>query len=521
VLALGLAACSDRDADVPVVVVFPANGVPGATDVMLGVQSLRISVRKGTPGSADMTLLSQKVYPADATKVSIKGLNGGRDRFVVLEGLDKTPDQLSGGEIPVVLARGSTIPDDYLPGGAEPPASGEYDTVYLFFGRVGEMSPVSGQLHTSRAFFGGAELPNGNIAVAGGVRLDPFGKLVSISTVEVFRRDEGIDFNESGPMTSARGWPSMSAISGRGALIAGGIGVLGTSDVIATAERLDEDGTPVSEELLMGSPRVHLSAVSIDGPNGESQVAVAGGASSFDVTTAKRQVERWDGSQFVPYQPLLIARAGFASATLLDGRALLTGGFSLEPFGAGVIPKVSDSAERLDASDPQPYDLITGMRPHWEHTATRLKFGDVLVAGGSSLSPDAFGVAVATSSADLYLPEFAGFTSQFPLATSRAHHAAAPLADGRALVCGGAPIAGARPGSGVEPIGGCEIFGPSSDATGLEWTAGPSLLVPRYGHAMFGLPAGSVLVVGGVGPGDSFEQTGTAEIYTPTWPEPQ
>ena len=46
---------------------------------------------------------------------------------------------------------------------------------------------------------------------------------------------------------------------------------------------------------------------------------------------------------------LLIARAGLASAQLLDGTALLTGGFSLEPFGTGVVPKVSDSAERFDA----------------------------------------------------------------------------------------------------------------------------------------------------------------------------
>lgn len=496
------------------VVVFPGEG---GTPVMQGVQSLRVSVRKGTPGGFDMKILSKKIYAADAGSVSIRGLEGGNGRFVVLEGLDKTPDQLDDGETPIVLARGSTIPDDYLPGGAEPPADGSYGTVYLFFGRVGEMSPLPAQLIESRAFFGAAELPNGDVAVAGGVSGG-----VALTTVEVFRRSQRLVFNQSGTMTAARGYPAMSAIAGRGALIAGGIGLLGTSQLISTAERLDADGTPLGADFPMGSPRVHLTAVSVEGPNGENQVAIAGGASSWDVADAKRQVERWDGSQFLPYQPLLIARAGLASAPLLDGTALLVGGFSLEPFGTGVIAKVSDSAERLDTDDPsQPYDLVPGMRPHWGHTATRLQFGDILVAGGSSLPPDGFGVAVATSSADLYLPEFAGFTELLPLATPRAHHAAAPLADNRALVCGGAPIAGARPGSGTEPIGDCEILAPSETGSGLEWVSGPSLLVPRYGHAMFGLRDGSVLVVGGVGPGDSFFQTGTAEIYTPTWPEPE
>lgn len=516
-LALGLVACSDRDADVPVVVVLPdpASGTP----VMQGVQSLRLSVRKGTPGATGMKILAKKIFPADAARVSIHGLNGGRDRFVVLEGLDKTPEQLEAGEIPVVLARGSTIPHDDLPGGAEPPADGAYDTAYLFFGRVGEMSPMKSEsgLITGRAFFGSAELRDGNVALAGGV-----GDEGPLSTVEVFHRD-GFYFIGTGVMTSPRLHPAMTAIPRQGAVIAGGLrlAAAGTAmNPILSAERLDEDGRPLSVELSMGSPRVFLTAVSVEGPNGENQAVIAGGTTSLDVTEAKRQVERWDGSQFLPYQPLLIARAGLASASLLDGRALLVGGFSLEPFGTGVISKVSDSAERLDTGDTsQPYDLITGMRPHWAHTATRLKFGDVLVAGGSSLSPDVAGIAVATSSADIFLPEFGGFSALPSLATPRAHHASAPLADGRAIVCGGAPIAGARVGEGVTPLGSCELLAPSEEGSGLEWSAGPSLLVPRFGHAMFGLPDGSVLVVGGVGPADAF--IFTAEIYTPTWPEPE
>ena len=248
-LALGLVACSDRDADVPVVVVLPDPNVVAATPVMQGVQSLRLSVRKGTPGATDMKVLAKKIFPADATSVSIHGLNGGRDRFVVLEGLDKTPEEIEAGELPLVLARGSTIPHDDLPGGAEPPSDGAYDTVYLFLGRVGEMSPMKSEsgLITGRAFFGSAELRDGNVALAGGVGDDG-----PLSTIEVFHRD-GFYFIGTGVMTSPRVYPAMTAITGHGALIAGGVATVGTSlSPILYAERLDEDGRALSVQM---SPR--------------------------------------------------------------------------------------------------------------------------------------------------------------------------------------------------------------------------------------------------------------------------
>lgn len=512
--ALGLAACNSRDADVPVVVVMPG---PGGIDPMQGVQSLRLSVRKGTPGGFDMQVISDRYFDADVSKVSIKGVKGGRDRFVVLEGLDLTRDQIRDGGEPVVLARGATIPEDHLPGGTEPPASGAYPASFLFFGRVGEMSPIAAGMLGPRAFFGSTVLASGNVVVAGGLSDGEF----ATPYVEVFHRDGAFYFNESpGGMTAPRAFSAMAAIGRRGAIIAGGVDKVTDGQVHATAERFDEDGFPVSQPLSMGSPRMHLTAVSVDGPNGEKQAVIAGGASSWDVTDAKRQAERWDGSQFLPYQPLLVARASLAAASLFDGTALLTGGFALEPFGTGTIARVSDSAELLDTTEAgSPYSVVTGMRPHWAHSATTLQFGDVLVSGGSSTAPDELGIAVATSSADLFLADFEGFTALPPLAAPRAHHAAAPLADGRAIVCGGTDSAGVLPGSGHLPFDSCEILGPDAAGIGYEWSPGPALLEARYGHAMFPLGDGSVLVVGGVGPGDA--PIASAEIYTPTWPEPE
>lgn len=523
-LGAGLLApgCMSRDADVPVEVVFPDETL--GTPVLQDVQSFRLSIRKGTPGTTDMTILEEKVVPVDDDSVSFRGLRGGRDRFVVLEGLDVTPEELDEGATPVVLARGSTVPADYLPGGVDPPASGEYGTAILFFGRVGEMSALPYRLQDARAFFASAELPGGDLAIAGGIGIGGGSQLVALSTTERFDRGSFSIFG-GGVMTSARAYPAAAPIGSRGVLVGGGVAVLTTSMApLATAERLDEEAIPAGQALSMGSPRMFSAAVAVRGPGGERQALLAGGANSWNVTDADGRVERWEGSQFVPYQPMLIARAGLAAAPLEDGTALLTGGYSHEPFGAGTIAKVSDSAEHADpARAGSPYEKVSGMRPHWAHTATALPFGDILVAGGASAAPDAFGVAVATTAADLFLADaINAFTQLPPMSQARAHHAAAPLPDEDAvLVCGGAAVAGARLRDGNAPLGSCEILANRADGgLGKEWRPGPSLLVPRYGHAMHALPDGSVLVLGGAVDGGLLP-TAIIEVYTPVWPEPE
>ena len=245
-LALGVAlatgSCGTRDADVPVRVRFPDASL--GTPILQGVQSFRLSVRKGTPGGADMKVLSEKIVAADAASVSFRGMKGGTDRFVVLEGLDLTAAEIEAGGTPVVLARGSTVPDAYLPPGEEPPTSGSYGTEFLFVGRVGEMSALDRRLQEGRAFFGSAALPNGGIALAGGIgKLG--GGLVALTNVVVFDRSE-LAFVGGGLMTSARAYPVAVALGSKGVLVGGGVAILSTSMApLATAERLDEHGIPL------------------------------------------------------------------------------------------------------------------------------------------------------------------------------------------------------------------------------------------------------------------------------------
>lgn len=115
------------------------------------------------------------------------------------------------------------------------------------------------------------------------------------------------------------------------------------------------------------------------------------------------------------------------------------------------------------------------------HTATLLRDGRVLVAGGalSGENPVA---------AETYDPATGEWTATDDMATLRVGHTATRLSDGRVLVVGGHTPAG-------EALTSTELFDPATGA----WTAAAGLHDARAGHAAALLPDGDVLVMGGEG----------------------
>ncbi|WP_164002991.1 Ig-like domain-containing protein [Pyxidicoccus caerfyrddinensis] len=136
----------------------------------------------------------------------------------------------------------------------------------------------------------------------------------------------------------------------------------------------------------------------------------------------------------------------------------------------------------------------------WDHTATRLADGRVLVAGGETSTG-------AYSSAHLYNPATGTWTATGSMSASRTMHRAVLLDDGRVLVMGG--------NSGTSNLYSAEIYNP---ATGT-WTPTGSLNQRRRYHAAVKLNNGKVLVVGGLfNLNDTY--LASAELYDPatgTW----
>jgi hypothetical protein len=135
--------------------------------------------------------------------------------------------------------------------------------------------------------------------------------------------------------------------------------------------------------------------------------------------------------------------------------------------------------------------------PRFSHTATLLRNGKVLVAGGMSRN------GLWLDSAELYDPASGRFTATGSMHAQRAGATATLLPNGTVLIAGGNDSSG-------KSLATAEIYDP---ATGVFSSTG-SMTAPR-GHAVaIMLKTGKVLMAGGSASGDD-DQLSTAELYDP------
>lgn len=128
------------------------------------------------------------------------------------------------------------------------------------------------------------------------------------------------------------------------------------------------------------------------------------------------------------------------------------------------------------------------------HTATLLRDGKVLVAGGY------IGGEGNISSAELFDPATNEFVAVGSMRLARSSHSATLLADGKVLVAGG---------FNGEYLDTTEIYDPSTK----QFVPGPRMTSARSGHIATAFNDGTILIAGGVGTGWTFLKS--AEIYDP------
>jgi len=153
-------------------------------------------------------------------------------------------------------------------------------------------------------------------------------------------------------------------------------------------------------------------------------------------------------------------------------------------------------------------NLVTS--PRYQHTATLLSNGTVLITGGLTASATTPSTITTLASAELYDPTTLAFAATGNMASSRYSHTATLLNNGQVLISGGAGSTGAE-------LASAELYDPT---TGV-FTATGSMSTGRAAHTATLLSNGKVLIAGGYDssgiPSTSAElYDATTGVFTPT-----
>jgi len=239
------------------------------------------------------------------------------------------------------------------------------------------------------------------------------------------------------------------------------------------------------------------------------QVLVAGGESDLYLTDMAELYDTATGT-WKETGKMANARSCHTATLLPNGKVLVAGGKSSKILVSGHATYGEQTQATAELYDPTTGKwVVTGnmTKSREDHTATLLRNGLVLVAGGLTYHED----DRYQSSAELYNPATGKWRPTSPMKHSHAHHTATLLPDGKVLVTGGGFLVGDMPlATSI-----AELYDPRTET----WSLTGSMNVRRMNHTATLLPDGKVLVTGGDASAELLAET-SAEEYNPatgTW----
>ncbi len=296
---------------------------------------------------------------------------------------------------------------------------------------------VTGSMSAPRLLHTATLLPDGRVLVAGGSNgsgsAPDFGFL---DTAEIYDPASGT-WRATGSLAAARSAHTATLLASGKVLVAGGASAAMT---LATAELYDPAAGTWSATGSLNARRSYHTATRL----ADGSVLATGGWASIDFDAMLASAERYDPDAGVwrSVPDMDYALANHAATLLVDGRVLVSGGFQ------GLALTSSGAADVFDAVAGQWSRVANLDASRASHTATLLSDGEVLIAGGYA-TPTPGASDGDADNAELFDENAAQWRVTASLNTARSSHTATPLRDGRVLVAGGSTVGAANGGAAL------------------------------------------------------------------------
>ena len=325
---------------------------------------------------------------------------------------------------------------------------------------------LGGSMNTARSNHVAVQLPNNLVLVAGGSTGTSILKSVELYDSVRNTWTAGTD------MSTARTGHSATLLLNGKVLVAGGFD--GTT-TLKTAEIYDPASGKwtATTAAMNNSYNFHTATLLSDG-----KVLIAGGVVGPAINADAKATEIYDPAlgSFSAGPNLPEPRQGHTSTVLSNGAILFAGNSNGNAASARLLNYTAPSTFVWPDLAAQPVATGAMNFGRWNHAASLLPNGKVLVTGGYGTSP---------RSTELYTPSTNTWASAGTLAVARALHTSTLLLDGRVLIVGGY--------NGVNALDSIEVYDPAS---GWITATQKSLNTSRATHSSTLLSNGSVLVVG-------------------------